>query len=169
MVGARDLGAVEIGENLGDNSVHYSGFGILSELMSDQKISEDKKKEAHSEVHLHDRAQLRAQEAALVEARLPGVRLEDDRLQGEENLEESLEQGEMNISRPEEMLEQAEKTERKIQAEVVVNQVDVDDMNKEDKEEKVVEMFVDNLDLLPFEVEVSYCGGTREAFSEKKL
>ena len=113
---------------------------------------------------LDDRAQLRAQEAALAEARLPGVRLEDDRLQGEENLEESLEQGEMNISRPEEMLEQAEKTERKIQAEMVVSQVD--GMNKE---EKVVEMFVDNLDLLPFEVEVSYCGGTREAFSEKKL
>ena len=67
----------------------------------------------------------------------------------------------MNISRPEEMLEQAEKTERKIQAEVVVSQVD--DMNKEDKEEKVVEMFVDNLDLLPFEVEVSHCGGTRDA------
>ena len=164
MVGARDLGVVEIGENLGDNSVHYSGFGILSELMSDQKISEDKKKEAHLEVPLHDRVQLRAQEAALAEARLPGVRLEDDRLQGEENLEESLEQGEMNISRPEEMLEQAEKTEREIQAEMVVSQVD--DMNKE---EKVVEMFVDNLDLLPFEVEVSYCGGTREAFSEKKL
>ena len=158
MVGARDLGVVEIGENLGDNSVHYSGFGILSELMSGQKISEDKKKEAHSEVPLDDRVQLRAQEAALAEARLPGVRLEDDRLQGEENLEESLEQGEMNISRPEEMLEQAEKTERKIQAEMVVSQVD--DMNKE---EKVVEMFVDNLDLLPFEVEVSYCGGTREA------
>ena len=156
MVGARDLGVVEIGENLGDNSVHYSGFGILSELMSDQKISEDKKKEAHSEVPLDDRVQLRAQEAALVKARLPGVRLEDDRLQ--ENLEESLEQGEMNISRPEEMLEQAEKTEREIQAEMVVSQVD--DMNKE---EKVVEMFVDNLDLLPFEVEVSYCGGTREA------
>ena len=156
MVGVRDLGVVEIGENLGDNSVHYSGFGILSELMSDQKISEDKKKEAHSEVPLDDRVQLRAQEAALVKARLPGVRLEDDRLQ--ENLEESLEQGEMNISRPEEMLEQAEKTERKIQAEMVVSQVD--DMNKE---EKVVEMFVDNLDLLPFEVEVSYCGGTREA------
>ena len=36
----------------------------------------------------------------------------------------------------------------------------VDDMNKE---EKVVEMFVDNLDLLPFEVEVSYCGGSRDA------
>ena len=158
MVGARDLGVVEIGENLGDNSVHYSGFGILSELMSDQKISEDKKKEAHLEVPLHDRVQLRAQEAALAEARLPGVRLEDDRLQGEENLEESLEQGEMNISRPEEMLEQAEKTEREIQAEMVVSQVD--DMNKE---EKVVEMFVDNLDLLPFEVEVSYCGGTGEA------
>ena len=156
MVGARDLGVVEIGENLGDNSVHYSGFGILSELMSDQKISEDKKKEAHSEVPLDDRVQLRAQEAALVKARLPGVRLEDDRLQ--ENLEESLEQGEMNISRPEEILEQAEKTERKIQAEMVVSQVD--DMNKE---EKVVEMFVDNLDLLPFEVEVSYCGGTRDA------
>ena len=158
MVGARDLGVVEIGENLGDNSVHYSGFGILSELMSDQKISEGKKKEAYSEVPLDDRVQLRAQEAALAEARLPGVRLEDDRLQGEENLEESLEQGEMNISRPEEMLEQAEKTERKIQAEMVVSQVD--DMNKE---EKVVEMFVDNLDLLPFEVEVSNCGGTREA------
>ena len=158
MVGARDLGVVEIGENLGDNSVHYSGFGILSELMSDQKISEDKKKEALLEVPLHDRVQLRAQEAALAEARLPGVRLEDDRLQGEENLEESLEQGEMNISRPEEMLEQAEKTEREIQAEMVVNQVD--DMNKE---EKVVEMFVDNLDLLPFEVEVSNYGGTREA------
>ena len=158
MVGARDLGVVEIGENLGDNSVHYSGFGILSELMSDQKISEGKKKEAYSEVPLDDRVQLRAQEAALAEARLPGVRLEDDRLQGEENLEESLEQGEMNISRPEEILEQAEKTERKIQAEMVVSQVD--DMNKE---EKVVEMFVDNLDLLPFEVEVSYCGGTREA------
>ena len=156
MVGARDLGVVEIGENLGDNSVHYSGFGILSELMSDQKISEGKKKEAYSEVPLDDRVQLRAQEAALVKARLPGVRLEDDRLQ--ENLEESLEQGEMNISRPEEMLEQAEKTERKIQAEMVVSQVD--DMNKE---EKVVEMFVDNLDLLPFEVEVSNCGGTREA------
>ena len=156
MVGARDLGVVEIGENLGDNSVHYSGFGILSELMSDQKISEDKKKEAHSEVPLDDRVQLRAQEAALVKARLPGVRLEDDRLQ--ENLEESLEQGEMNISRPEEILEQAEKTEREIQAEMVVSQVD--DMNKE---EKVVEMFVDNLDLLPFEVEVSYCGGTRDA------
>ena len=158
MGGARDLGVVEIGENLGDNSVHYSGFGILSELMSDQKICEDKKKEAHSEVPLDDRVQLRAQEAALAEARLPGVRLEDDRLQGEENLEESLEQGEVNISRPEEMLEQAEKTERKIQAEVVVNQVD--DVNKE---EKAVEMFVDNLDLLPFEVEVSYCGGTRDA------
>ena len=158
MVGARDLGVVEIGENLGDNSVHYSGFGILSELMSGQTISEDKKKEAHSEVPQDDRAQLRAQEAALAEARLSGVRLEDDRLQGEENLEESLEQGEMNISRPEEMLEQAEKTEREIQAEMVVSQVD--DMNKE---EKVVEMFVDNLDLLPFEVEVSYCGGTREA------
>ena len=154
MVGARDLGVVEIGENLGDNSVHYSGFGILSELMSDQKISEDKKKEAHLEVPLHDRVQLRAQEAALAKARLPGVRLEDDRLQGEENLEESLEQGEMNISRPEEMLEQVEKTERKIQAEMVVSQVD-------DMEEKVVEMFVDNLDLLPFEVEVSYCGGNQ--------
>ena len=158
MGGARDLGVVEIGENLGDNSVHYSGFGILSELMSDQKISEDKKKETHSGVHLYDRVQLRAQEAALAEARLPGVRLEDDRLQGEENLEESLEQGEVNISRPEEMLEQAEKTERKIQAEVVVSQVD--DMNKE---ENVAEMFVDNLDLLPFEVEVSHCGGTRDA------
>ena len=158
MGGARDLGVVEIGENLGDNSVHYSGFGILSELMSDQKICEDKKKEAHSDVPLDDRVQLRAQEAALAEAGLPGVRLEDDRLQGEENLEESLEQGEMKISRPEEMLEQAEKTERKIQAEVAVSQVD--DVNKE---EKAVEMFVDNLDLLPFEVEVSYCGGSRDA------
>ena len=158
MGGGRDLGVVEIGENLGDNSVHYSGFGILSELMSDQKICEDKEKEAHSEVSLYDRVQLRAQEAALAEARLPGVRLEGDRFQGEENLEESLEQGEVNISRPEEMFEQAEKTERKIQAEVVVSQVD--DMNKE---EKAVEMFVDNLDLLPFEVEVSYCGGTRDA------
>ena len=158
MGGGRDLGVVEIGENLGDNSVHYSGFGILSKLMSDQKVSEDKKKEAHSEVPPDDRVQLRAQEAALAEARLPGVRLEEDRLQGEENLEESLEQGEVNISRPKEMLEQAEKTERKIQAEVVVSQVD--DMNKE---EKVVEMFVDNLDLLPFEVEVSHCGGSRDA------
>ena len=158
MGGARDLGVVEIGEKLGDNSVHYSGFGILSELMSDQKICEDKKKEAQSNVPLDDRVQLRAQEAALAEARLPGVRLEYDRLQGEENLEESLEQGEVNISRPEEMLEQAEKTERKIQAEVAVSQVD--DMNKE---EKAVEMFVDNLDLLPFEVEVSYCGGSRDA------
>ena len=158
MGGGRDLGVVEIGEKLGDNSVHYSGFGILSELMSDQKISEDKKEEAHSEVPLDDRVQLRAQEAALAEARLPGMRLEGDRLQGEENLEESLEHGEMNISRPEEMLEQAEKTERKIQAEMVVSQVD--DMNKE---EKAVEMFVDNLDLLPFEVEVSHCGGTRDA------
>ena len=158
MGGARDLGVIEIGENLGDNSVHYSGFGILSELMSDQKISEDKEKEAHSEVPLDDRVQLRAQEAALAEARLPGMRLEGDRLQGEENLEESLEHGEMNISRPEEMLEQAAKTGRKTQAEVVVSQVD--DMNKE---EKAVEMFVDNLDLLPFEVEVSYCGGSRDA------
>ena len=157
MGGARDLGVVEIGEKLGDNSVHYSGFGILSELMSDQKISEDKEKEAHSEVPLDDRVQLRAQEAALAEARLPGMRLEGDRLQGEENLEESLEHGEMNISRPEEMLEQAAKTGRKTQAEVVVSQVD--DMNKEEK----VEMFVDNLDLLPFEVEVSYCGGSRDA------
>ena len=158
MGGGRDLGVVEIGENLGDNSVHYSGFGILSQLMSDQKICEDKKKEAHSEVPLDDRVQLRAQEAALAEARLPGMRLEGDRLQGEENLEESLEQGEVNISRPEEKLEQAERTERKIQAEVVVSQVD--DMNKE---ENVAEMFVDNLDLLPFEVEVSLCGGSRDA------
>ena len=47
MGGARDLGVVEIGENLGDNSVHYSGFGILSELMSDQK-----KNETHSGVTL---------------------------------------------------------------------------------------------------------------------
>ena len=127
-------------------------------MLNEKKISEDKKKEAHSEVPLDDRVQLRAQEAALAEARLPGVRLEDDCLQGEENLEESFEQGEMNISRPEEMLEQAEKTERKKQAEMVVSQVD--DMNKE---EKVVEMFVDNLDLLPFEVEVSHYGGTRDA------
>ena len=163
MGGGRDLCVVELGEHLGENSVHYSGFGLLGDMLRDQ-TKEEEKEEEKEKVVLDNRLQKRSQQPTVIEARLPGYKpqpadqkkqdgkfadcglqsdhlAEEGRWQGDDERRSPIymeisqqQQVKMNVTRPEEDAGlEAEKSGMKIQVE---------------------HSYADSLDLLPLEVEV---------------
>lgn len=145
MGGGRELGVVELGEQLGDHSVHYSGFGLLGDMLRDQGTLQ--KEEEKDEEVLDDRLQKRSHQQTVIEAGLPGykpqkgVNWEDGGFLPDSQAEE------------EERLQGYERTSPLYMEISQQSKVNVEDGGVEMVEVQV-EPFTGNVDMLPLEVEV---------------
>ena len=153
---------VELGEQLGDNSIHYSGFGLLGDMLGDDQT----KKFQEEEMLLDNRLQKRSQQPTVIEARLPGYKPQDLKKPQEQNKpqEQKKQDGkfadsELNLQASlaqDERFEGDDERRSPIYMEISQQQVK---MNVTRPEEKVgvkmqVEPYADSMDLLPLEVEV---------------
>ena len=143
---------VELGEQLGDHSVHYSGFGLLGDMLRDQTKFREEEEEDEEEV-LDNRLQKRSQQPTVIEARLPGYKPQEQKRQNGNladcGLQDKLaEEGDRW---------QGDGRKSPIYMEIL-QQVKVnEDGGLEEKSGMMklqVEPFADSLDLLPLEVEV---------------
>ena len=144
MGGGRDLCVVELGEQLGEDSIHYSGFGVLGDMLRDQT----KFQEQEEEMVLDNRLQNRSQQPTLIEARLPGYKLKGQ--QKDENLTDI--SGLQDYLAVEERLQGLESPGREMLQ--VTKETGVQEKSEGDGMKIEMEACADSLDLLPLEVEV---------------
>ena len=158
MGGGRDLCVVELGEQLGDNSIHYSGFGLLGDMLT---CDDQTKKFQEEEKVLDNRLQKRSQQPTVIEARLPGYKPQDLKKPQEQTKQDGkFADSELNLqaslAQEEDRLEGDDERRSPIYMEISQQQVK---MNVTRPEENVgvkmqVKPYADSLDLLPLEVEV---------------
>ena len=158
MGGGRELGVVEIGEQLGDDSVHYSGFGLLGHMLRDQtnlpKEEQEEEEEGKEEV-LDNQFQKRSKQPTVIETTLPGYKPKEEKRQSVNWVDAGLK----NLTEEKNKL-QMQGYERKSPIYTKISQQvkeNVEDGGVEKRSEKVeiqVEPFADSLDMLPLEVEV---------------
>ena len=144
MGGGRDLCVVELGEQLGEDSIHYSGFGVLGDMLRDQT----KFQEQEEEMVLDNRLQNRSQQPTLIEARLPGYKLKGQQKDG--NLTDI--SGLQDYLAVEERLQGLESPGREMLQ--VTKETGVQEKSEGDGMKIEMEACADSLDLLPLEVEV---------------
>ena len=144
MGGGRDLCVVELGEQLGEDSIHYSGFGVLGDMLRDQT----KFQEQEEEMVLDNRLQNRSQQPTLIEARLPGYKLKGQQKDG--NLTDI--SGLQDYLAVEERLQGLESPRREMLQ--VTKETGVQEKSEGDGMKIEMEACADSLDLLPLEVEV---------------
>ena len=144
MGGGRDLCVVELGEQLGEDSIHYSGFGVLGDMLRDQT----KFQEQEEEMVLDNRLQNRSQQPTLIEARLPGYKLKGQQKDG--NLTDI--SGLQDYLAVEERLQGLESPRREMLQ--VTKEAGVHEKSEGDGMKIEMEACADSLDLLPLEVEV---------------
>ena len=144
MGGGRDLCVVELGEQLGEDSIHYSGFGVLGDMLRDQT----KFQEQEEEMVLDNRLQNRSQQPTLIEARLPGYKLKGQQKDG--NLTDI--SGLQDYLAVEERLQGLESPGREMLQ--VTKEAGVQEKSEGDGIKIEMEACADSLDLLPLEVEV---------------
>ena len=160
MGGGRDLCVVELGEQLGDNSIHYSGFGLLGDMLT---CDDQTKKFQEEEKVLDNRLQKRSQQPTVIEARLPGYKPQDLKKPQEQKKQDGkFADSELNLQASlaqDERFEGDDERRSPIYMEISHHQLQQVKMNVTRPEEKVgvkmqVEPYADSLDLLPLEVEV---------------
>ena len=144
MGGGRDLCVVELGEQLGEDSIHYSGFGVLGDMLRDQT----KFQEQEEEMVLDNRLQNISQQPTLIEARLPGYKLKGQQKDG--NLTDI--SGLQDYLAVEERLQGLESPGREMLQ--VTKETGVQEKSEGDGMKIEMEACADSLDLLPLEVEV---------------
>ena len=144
MGGGRDLCVVELGEQLGEDSIHYSGFGVLGDMLRDQT----KFQEQEEEMVLDNRLQNRSQQPTLIEARLPGYKLKGQQKDG--NLTDI--SGLQDYLAVEERLQGLESPGGEMLQ--VTKETGVQEKSEGDGMKIEMEACADSLDLLPLEVEV---------------
>ena len=144
MGGGRDLCVVELGEQLGEDSIHYSGFGVLGDMLRDQT----KFQEQEEEMVLDNRLQNRSQQPTLIEARLPGYKLKGQQKDG--NLTDI--SGLQDYLAVEERLQGLESPGGEMLQ--VTKETGVQEKSEGDGIKIEMEACADSLDLLPLEVEV---------------
>ena len=144
MGGGRDLCVVELGEQLGEDSIHYSGFGVLGDMLRDQT----KFQEQEEEMVLDNRLQNRSQQPTLIEARLPGYKLKGQQKDG--NLTDI--SGLQDYLAVEERLQGLESPGGEMLQ--VTKETGVQEKSEADGIKIEMEACADSLDLLPLEVEV---------------
>ena len=145
MGGGRDLCVVELGEQLGEDSIHYSGFGVLGDMLRDQTKFQEQEEE---EMVLDNRLQNRSQQPTLIEARLPGYKLKGQQKDG--NLTDI--SGLQDYLAVEERLQGLESPGREMLQ--VTKETGVQEKSEGDGMKIEMEACADSLDLLPLEVEV---------------
>ena len=145
MGGGRDLCVVELGEQLGEDSIHYSGFGVLGDMLRDQTKFQEQEEE---EMVLDNRLQNRSQQPTLIEARLPGYKLKGQQKDG--NLTDI--SGLQDYLAVEERLQGLESPGREMLQ--VTKETGVQEKSEGDGIKIEMEACADSLDLLPLEVEV---------------
>ena len=145
MGGGRDLCVVELGEQLGEDSIHYSGFGVLGDMLRDQTKFQEQEEE---EMVLDNRLQNRSQQPTLIEARLPGYKLKGQQKDG--NLTDI--SGLQDYLAVEERLQGLESPGREMLQ--VTKEAGVQEKSEGDGIKIEMEACADSLDLLPLEVEV---------------
>ena len=145
MGGGRDLCVVELGEQLGEDSIHYSGFGVLGDMLRDQTKFQEQEEE---EMVLDNRLQNRSQQPTLIEARLPGYKLKGQQKDG--NLTDI--SGLQDYLAVEERLQGLESPRREMLQ--VTKETGVQEKSEGDGMKIEMEACADSLDLLPLEVEV---------------
>ena len=158
MGGGRDLCVVELGEQLGENSIHYSGFGLLGDMLTCDQTT----KFQEEEMVLDNRLQKRSQQPTVIEARLPGYKPQDlKKTQDQKKQDGKFANSELNLQaslvQEEERLDGDD--ERRSPIYMEISQQQQVKMNVTRPEDKVgvkmqVEPYADSLDLLPLEVEV---------------
>ena len=144
MGGGRDLCVVELGEQLGEDSIHYSGFGVLGDMLRDQT----KFQEQEEEMVLDNRLQNRSQQPTLIEARLPGYKLKGQQKDG--NLTDI--SGLQDYLAVEERLQGLESPGGEMLQ--LTKETGVQEKSEGDGIKIEMEACADSLDLLPLEVEV---------------
>ena len=147
MGGGRDLCVVELGEQLGEDSIHYSGFGVLGDMLRDQTKFQEQEEE-EEEMILDSRLQNRSQQPTLIEARLPGYKLKGQKKDG--NLTDI--SGLQDYLAVEERLQGLESPRREMLQ--VTKETGVQEKSEGDGMKIEMEACADSLDLLPLEVEV---------------
>ena len=147
MGGGRDLCVVELGEQLGEDSIHYSGFGVLGDMLRDQTKFQEQEEE-EEEMILDSRLQNRSQQPTLIEARLPGYKLKGQQKDG--NLTDI--SGLQDYLAVEERLQGLESPGREMLQ--VTKETGVQEKSEGDGMKIEMEACADSLDLLPLEVEV---------------
>ena len=147
MGGGRDLCVVELGEQLGEDSIHYSGFGVLGDMLRDQTKFQEQEEE-EEEMILDSRLQNRSQQPTLIEARLPGYKLKGQQKDG--NLTDI--SGLQDYLAVEERLQGLESPGREMLQ--VTKETGVQEKSEGDGMKIGMEACADSLDLLPLEVEV---------------
>ena len=147
MGGGRDLCVVELGEQLGEDSIHYSGFGVLGDMLRDQTKFQEQEEE-EEEMILDSRLQNRSQQPTLIEARLPGYKLKGQQKDG--NLTDI--SGLQDYLAVEERLQGLESPGREMLQ--VTKEARVQEKSEGDGMKIEMEACADSLDLLPLEVEV---------------
>ena len=145
MGGGRDLCVVELGEQLGEDSIHYSGFGVLGDMLRDQTKFQEQEEE---EMVLDNRLQNISQQPTLIEARLPGYKLKGQQKDG--NLTDI--SGLQDYLAVEERLQGLESPGREMLQ--VTKETGVQEKSEGDGIKIEMEACADSLDLLPLEVEV---------------
>ena len=145
MGGGRDLCVVELGEQLGEDSIHYSGFGVLGDMLRDQTKFQEQEEE---EMVLDNRLQNRSQQPTLIEARLPGYKLKGQQKDG--NLTDI--SGLQDYLAVEERLQGLESPGGEMLQ--VTKETGVQEKSEGDGMKIEMEACADSLDLLPLEVEV---------------
>ena len=147
MGGGRDLCVVELGEQLGEDSIHYSGFGVLGDMLRDQTKFQEQEGE-EEEMVLDNRLQNRSQQPTLIEARLPGYKLKGQQKDG--NLTDI--SGLQDYLAVEERLQGLESPGGEMLQ--VTKETGVQEKSEGDGMKIEMEACADSLDLLPLEVEV---------------
>ena len=147
MGGGRDLCVVELGEQLGEDSIHYSGFGVLGDMLRDQTKFQEQEGE-EEEMVLDNRLQNRSQQPTLIEARLPGYKLKGQQKDG--NLTDI--SGLQDYLAVEERLQGLESPGGEMLQ--VTKETGVQEKSEGDGIKIEMEACADSLDLLPLEVEV---------------
>ena len=147
MGGGRDLCVVELGEQLGEDSIHYSGFGVLGDMLRDQTKFQEQEGE-EEEMVLDNRLQNISQQPTLIEARLPGYKLKGQQKDG--NLTDI--SGLQDYLAVEERLQGLESPGREMLQ--VTKETGVQEKSEGDGMKIEMEACADSLDLLPLEVEV---------------
>ena len=147
MGGGRDLCVVELGEQLGEDSIHYSGFGVLGDMLRDQTKFQEQEEE-EEEMILDSRLQNRSQQPTLIEARLPGYKLKGQQKDG--NLTDI--SGLQDYLAVEERLQGLESPGGEMLQ--LTKETGVQEKSEGDGMKIEMEACADSLDLLPLEVEV---------------
>ena len=151
---------VELGEQLGDHSVHYSGFGLLGDMLRDQTNFREEEEEEEEEEVLDNQLPKRSQQPTVIQARLPGYKPQEQKRLDGNSAESGLQD---NLAEEERWQSDERKSPiyMEISQQVKVTKAD-DDGGLDEKnvlKKMEVEPFADSLDLLPLEVEVEVCLG----------